>query len=86
MRKFYECFPIGQTLSDQLSWTHYKYIITVKNPFDRDYYFNEVITCQLSVRELERLIKTNTYEREKSNQITYEDNKKNIDVYIFQSI
>ena len=84
MRQFYECFPIGQTLSDQLSWSHYQLIIRVKNPDARDYYINEVITRQLSVRELERLIKTNTYEREKSNQITYEDNKKNIDVSILK--
>ena len=49
-----------------------------------DYYINEIITRQLSVRELERLIKTNTYEREKNNQINYEDNKKNIDVSIYK--
>ena len=42
------------------------------------------LCSELSVRELERLIKTNTYEREKSNQITYEDNKKNIDVSILK--
>ena len=33
---------------------------------------------------VKKLIKTNTYEREKSNQITYEDNKKNIDVSILK--
>ena len=84
MRQFYECFSIGQTLSDQLSWSHYQLIIRVKNSLARDYYINEVISRQLSVRELERLIKTNTYEREKSNQITYQDNKKNIDVSILK--
>ena len=75
MVQLYECFPIIASLKRELSWTHYKYDITVKNPLARDYYINEVITRQLSVRELERLIKTNTYEREKSNQITYEENK-----------
>ena len=84
MRQFYLCFEKGASLRHQLSWTHYKYIITVRNSLARDYYINEVITRQLSVRELERLIKTNTYEREKSNQITYEDNKKNIDVSILK--
>ena len=84
MRQFYLCFEKGATLSHQLSWSHYVLIITIKNPLARDYYINEVITRQLSVRELERLIKTNTYEREKSNQITYEDNKKNIDVSILK--
>ena len=33
---------------------------------------------------VKKLIKTNTYEREKSNQITYEDDKKNIDVSILK--
>ena len=84
MRQFYLCFEKGATLSHQLSWSHYVLIITIKDPLSRDYYINEVVTRQLSVRELERLIKTNTYEREKSNQITYEDNKKNIDVSILK--
>ena len=84
MKQFYTCYSKVNSVSSQLSWTHYKRIITVKNPLARDYYINEVVTRQLSVRELERLIKTNTYEREKSNQITYEDNKKNIDVSILK--
>ena len=84
MRKFFEYFPIAQSVLAQLSWTHYQLVLRVENPLARDYYINEVITRQLSVRELERLIKTNTYEREKSNQITYEDDKKNIDVSILK--
>ena len=84
MKQFYIYYSKVNSVSSQLSWTHYKRIITVKNPLARDYYINEVIARQLSVRELERLIKTNTYEREKSNQITYEDNKKNIDVSILK--
>ena len=63
MCQFYLCFEKGASLRHQLSWTHYKYIITVKNPLARDYYINEAVFRQLSVRELERLIKTNTYER-----------------------
>jgi predicted nuclease of restriction endonuclease-like (RecB) superfamily len=84
MRCFYECFPIRDSVRLELNWTHYRYIMRVDSLKGRDYYINEVITRQLSVRELERLIKTNTYEREKSNQITYEDNKKNIDVSILK--
>ena len=52
MVQLYECFPIIASLKRELSWTHYKYIITVKNSVARDYYINEVITRQLSVREL----------------------------------
>ena len=84
MKQFYTYYSKVNSVSSQLSWTHYKRIITVKDPLARDYYINEVITRQLSVRELDRLIKTNTYEREKSNQINYEDTKKNIDVSILK--
>ena len=84
MRKFFEYFPIAQSVLAQLSWTHYQLVLRVENPLARDYYINEAVSRQLSVRELERLIKTNTYEREKSNQITYEDDKKNIDVSILK--
>ena len=31
MRKFYMTFPIGHTLCDQLSWSHYKLIMRVEN-------------------------------------------------------
>ena len=86
MRQFYYCFPIRHSVNAELSWTHYKHIITVKNPLARDYYINEAVSRQLSVRELDRLIKTNTYEREKSNQITYEEDKKNVDVSILKEL
>ena len=84
MRLFYESFPICDTLCHKLSWSHYKHISKVNNLIARSYYINEAVSRQLSVRELDRLIKTDTYEREKSNQITYQDNKKNIDVSILK--
>ena len=31
MRSFYLAFPIGQTLSDQLSWSHYCQLIKIKD-------------------------------------------------------
>ena len=84
MRQFNYCHPIWHTVCAELSWSHYRLILRVDSLEARDYYVNEVVSRQLSVRELERLIKTNTYEREKSNQITYEDTKKNIDVSILK--
>lgn len=41
MRKFYRCFPIGHTLCDQLSWSHYRLLITVENEEARRYYADE---------------------------------------------
>lgn len=40
MRQFYRAFPIGQTLSDQLSWSHYTLLIRVKNELKLDNYIN----------------------------------------------
>ena len=77
MTQFYCCFPILDTVCRELNWSHYRYIMRIKNENARNYYINEVKSRQLSVRELERLIKTNTYEREKSNQITYDNEIKN---------
>ena len=52
MKQFYTYYSKVNSVSSQLSWTHYKRIITVKNPLARDYYINEAVSRQLSVREL----------------------------------
>ena len=85
MRQFYEMFPILDSVRRELSWTHYRYIMRVKSELARNYYINEAISRQLSVRELERLIKTNTYDREKTNQIEYQNTNKNLDISILKS-
>ena len=41
MRKFYLAFPIGHTLCDQLSWSHYRLLISVENEEARQYYYLE---------------------------------------------
>ena len=79
-------FPIWETVSPKLGWSHYILIIPLNDSKKRTYYITEAINRQLSVRELERLIKTNTYEREKSNQIEYKNNhNKNLDISILKN-
>lgn len=63
MRKFYLTFPIGQTVSDQLTWSHYSLLITLQNTEARDFYIEEAIKGQWSVRQLKRQINTFFYER-----------------------
>jgi len=63
MRQFYISFPIVQTLSAQLSWSHYKLIMRVENQKAREYYINESVESNWSVRALERQIGTHYYER-----------------------
>ena len=44
MRQFYLCFEKSASMRHQLSWTHYKRIITVKSELARNYYINEAIS------------------------------------------
>ena len=86
MKLFYLVFPIWETVSPKLGWSHYILIIPLNDSKKRTYYITEAINRQLSVRELERLIKTNTYEREKTNQIEYKNNhNKNLDISILKN-
>lgn len=63
MRKFYFYFPITQTLSMQLSWSHYVEIIRIDDELKRNFYIQECINSNWSVRELERQIDSLLYER-----------------------
>ena len=62
-RQFYMCFPIGNALRAQLSWTYYKILVRVKDKRERNFYMQECISSRWSYRELERMIKSHLYER-----------------------
>ena len=53
MRQFFY-FSKSHTVCDQLTWTHYRTILTIKNENERNYYINLVILNNLSVRELKK--------------------------------
>ncbi|MEG1555742.1 MAG: PDDEXK nuclease domain-containing protein [Bacteroidales bacterium] len=63
MRQFYLLFPIRETLSPELSWSHYIEIIRVENTDARNYYIAESKSNQWSVRQLRRNISTLYFER-----------------------
>lgn len=63
MRQFYSCFPIWQTVSAQLSWSHYALLLRIENSNAREWYAKESIASNWSVRALERQIGTLYYER-----------------------
>ena len=63
MRLFYLTFQKGQTLSDQLSWSHYCALLKVENPNARAFYLQETVKSNYSVRQLQRQINTHFYER-----------------------
>ena len=63
MRQFYMAFPIGHTLCDQLSWSHYRLLIRVKDETARNFYMQECAKANWSVRQLDRQINSFYYER-----------------------
>ena len=63
MRQLYNCFPIWQTVSAKLSWSHYLLILKIENEKAKDYYIQETIASNWSVRALERQINSLYYER-----------------------
>ena len=62
-RTFYNNFSIWGSVSPKLTWTHYRYILSIKNENERNYYINLVILNNLSVRELQREIKNKSFDR-----------------------
>lgn len=63
MRQFYNAFPKRHTLCDQLSWSHYRLIVRLKDENARNYYIEESVKSNWSVRALERQINSLYYER-----------------------
>ncbi|MFK7160031.1 PDDEXK nuclease domain-containing protein [Marinospirillum sp. MEB164] len=63
MRAFYQAFPIQETVSLELSWSHYIRLSRIEAPAARQWYQQEAITQNWSVRALERQISTLYYER-----------------------
>jgi predicted nuclease of restriction endonuclease-like (RecB) superfamily len=62
-RQFYRMFPIASALRTQLSWTHYKLLLSVDNEDKREYYIAETVKNNWSVRQMERQINSSLYER-----------------------
>lgn len=63
MRRFYMTFPIQETLSPELSWSHYVKLMKVPDKQARTFYMEEAVKSSWSVRQLERQIHTMYYQR-----------------------
>ena len=63
MRQFYLRFKKGQTLSGELSWSHYSELVRISDDKQMAYYQYISIKFNLSVRELRERIKSKEYER-----------------------
>jgi predicted nuclease of restriction endonuclease-like (RecB) superfamily len=54
MRLFYVTFPKIQTLSGQLSWSHIVELLKISDALEREFYENQTVLENWSVRELQR--------------------------------
>jgi len=63
MRQFYVYFVKSPTMSDQLNWSQIVELLPIKNENERNYYINQIIINNLSVRELRNEIKNKAFDR-----------------------
>ena len=63
MRQFYWKVEKGATVWHQLSWSHYKLLISLETIEEINYYSRVAVDRLSSVRKLESIIKSNEYER-----------------------
>lgn len=63
MRRFYLAFPIQETVSPELSWSHYNLLARIEKPAAREWYLREAVQQNWSVRALERQIGVLYYDR-----------------------
>lgn len=63
MRLFYRNFPIRDTLRHELTWSHYRRLISIENEQARLWYMNEAADGVWSTRQMDRQISTLYYER-----------------------
>ena len=81
MKKFYQVFNGGSTLWNQLSWSHNRLIMNIDDDKRRNFYLEECIKSNWSVRQLERQINSFYYERLISTKEPYkEEAKKEINI------
>ena len=63
MRLLFLKYPICQTLSNKLSWSHYCELLTISDDDKRSFYEKECINANWSFRELKRQINSSLFER-----------------------
>ena len=63
MRKFYLLYPICQTWSDKLSWSHICELITIDDELERHFYEEECVAERWDVRSLRRQMNSALYLR-----------------------
>lgn len=79
MRKFFLLFQKPNAVRAELSWTHYRLILSLDDENTRNFYIKETIEGNWSTRQLQRAINTSSYQRylaSKGNHDVVEDTAK----------
>lgn len=63
MRQFYIKYPIFQSVTGKLTWTHYCELLSISDDDKRNFYEKECINSGWSVRELKRQKESSLFER-----------------------
>lgn len=63
MRLLYLNYPISQTPSDLLSWSHYVELLRIEDPLERSFYEQQAISEKWAVSELQRQKKSSLFLR-----------------------
>lgn len=63
MRKLYRVFPICETLSHKLTWSHYFELLKCEDPMELNFYMKECIKEGWKVRELKRQMNSALFQR-----------------------
>ena len=62
-RQFYMLIQKGAQFAHQLTWSHYRQLISMNNIDEINYYINQITIYHWSKRELQNHIKNNDYQR-----------------------
>jgi predicted nuclease of restriction endonuclease-like (RecB) superfamily len=62
-RQFYQTWPIGATLSHQLSWSHIVELLKIDDPLERGFYEKQTLLEKWSIRDLKRQKETSLFLR-----------------------
>ncbi len=63
MRQFYEAYPIVQSLTGRLTWTHYAELLSISDPLARSFYEKQSVAENWSVRQLKRQVQSALFQR-----------------------
>jgi predicted nuclease of restriction endonuclease-like (RecB) superfamily len=63
MRLLYNKYPICETLSHKLSWSHYYELLKIEDDLAREFYEKQAIADSWTIRELRRQKKTGLFHR-----------------------